>query len=444
MASILIKNAHIVSEGIVKQMDVRIVGQRIDKIEVNISANFNDQVIDANGHYLLPGMIDDQVHFREPGLTHKGSIASESRAAVAGGITSYMEMPNVNPSTTTLEALEKKYAIASQHSAANYAFYLGATENNLAEIQRLDPSKHCGIKVFMGASTGDLLVEHPQALDRVFAQSPVLIVTHCESSPIIAQNLADLKQTNKPITIEDHPNIRDDKACYASSSYAVSLAKKHGSQLHVLHITTEKELSLFEPGPIQGKLITAEACVHHLWFSHQDYAERGNLIKCNPAIKYPSDRDALIRALHTGHIDIIATDHAPHTLEEKQVPYEQAPAGMPLVQHALLSLLDHVSKGRLSLTQVVEKVSHNPAIRYAIQDRGFIREGYYADLVLVDINFPTNVTHSNSLYHCGWSPFAGHTFSSKVQRTWVNGQQVFDGEHVISQFSGAHALLFNR
>ncbi|AIW21931.1 dihydroorotase [Vibrio coralliilyticus] len=444
MTSILIKNAHIVSDGIVSQMDVRIVGQRIERIEADIVATSGEEIVDAKGGFLLPGMIDDQVHFREPGLTHKGSIASESRAAVAGGITSYMEMPNVNPSTTTIEALEQKYAIAAQHSCANYAFYLGATEDNLTQIQQLDPTKHCGVKVFMGASTGDLLVEHPQALERIFEESPTLVVTHCESSPIIAQNSDKLRQSCSVFTIEDHPILRDDAACFASSSYAVSLAKKYRTQLHVLHITTEKELSLFEPGPIQQKHITAEACVHHLWFSNQDYAERGNLIKCNPAIKYASDRDALIQALHTNQIDIIATDHAPHTLSEKQVPYEQAPAGMPLVQHALLSLLDHVDKGRLSLTQVVEKVSHNPALRYAIKDRGFIREGYYADLVLVDRDNSTSVTHDNSLYHCGWSPFAGHTFSSKIQSTWVNGNKVFDGKQVTFEPSIASALSFTR
>lgn len=443
----LIKQVKIVNEGRIVEADLRIKGQRIDKIDKNITACASDNIIDAKGRYLLPGMIDDQVHFREPGLTHKGTIASESRAAVAGGITSYMEMPNVNPATTSIEALEKKYAIADQSSMANYGFYLGATEDNLAQIQRLDPKKHCGVKVFMGASTGDLLVENPQALDSIFRESPVLIVTHCESGPVIADNLAAIQQLRQP-TITDHPIIRDTAACFASSSYAVSLAKKYHSQLHVLHITTEKELQLFDAGPIAKKHITAEACVHHLWFCDQDYPQLENLIKCNPAIKSVNDRDALIQALHTNQIDIIATDHAPHTLQEKQVDYNQAPAGLPLVEHALLSLLDHVKHQRLSLTQVVEKTAHNPAIRYAINERGYIREGYYADLVLVDMNKTTDVTHKNTRYHCGWTPFHGHSFSSLIKSTWVNGQLVFDGQQVInsSMFSSlpAQRLFFNR
>lgn len=444
MTATLIKHAQIVNEGKISEMDLRIVGQRIDKIAPDISAQGTDKVIDAQGRYLLPGMIDDQVHFREPGLTHKGSIATESRAAVAGGITSYMEMPNVSPSTTDLDALADKYAIAKRDSAANYAFYLGATENNLEQIKRLDPSQHCGVKVFMGASTGDLLVEHPQALDAIFRESPVLIVTHCESSPLIAANQARLQSQKSPLTIADHPVIRDAAACYASSSYAVNLAKQYQSQLHVLHITTAKELSLFNAGPLEGKHITAEACVHHLWFSEQDYAERGNLIKCNPAIKAQSDRDALIKALHTNQIDIIATDHAPHTLAEKHVPYEQAPAGLPLVQHALLTLFDHVKHQRMSLAQVVEKTAHNPAIRYGVQQRGFIREGYFADLVLVDANASTGVTHDNCLYHCGWTPFDGHDFSAKIASTWVNGQQVYDGQQLITRADNAMALRFER
>ena len=425
MSVTLIKNARVVNEGTVTKTDVLIVGHRIEKIADDIKPKPNDEVIDAQGCYLIPGMIDDQVHFREPGLTHKGSIATESRAAVAGGITSYMEMPNVNPATTTIEALEKKFDIAAQSSLANYSFYLGATEDNLEQIKRLDPTKHCGVKVFMGASTGDLLVEDPQALDAIFRDSPVLIVTHCESGPVIAKNQEQLRKEKDVFTIEDHPIIRDDRACYASSSYAIELAKKHNSQLHVLHITTAKELALFDEGPIQDKRITAEACVHHLWFSNKDYAALGNQIKCNPAVKYPSDRDALLAALNTGKIDIIATDHAPHTWEEKQVPYEQAPAGLPLVQHALLSLFDHVSAGNMTVAQVVEKTAHNPAIRYAIQKRGYIREGYYADLVLVDPRDPTLVSNENSLYQCGWSPFSGHEFSAQIKHTWVNGIKVY-------------------
>lgn len=430
MKTTLIKNATLINEGKQFVADMRIKGQRIDQIAATITATETDTVIEAGGQWLLPGMIDDQVHFREPGMTHKGNIASESRAAVAGGITSFMEMPNVTPSTTTLQALEQKHALARQSSVANYAFYLGATQDNLEEIKRLDPSLHCGVKVFMGASTGDLLVEAPQALEAIFRESPVLIVTHCESGPVIQRNLNNYYQTGIKPKIIDHPAIRSTEACYASSSYAVELAKRYGSQLHVLHITTERELSLFEAGPVTGKSITAEACIHHLWFSDEDYPTKGNLIKCNPAIKSASDRSALIQALHTGHIDIIATDHAPHTLTEKQQDYEQAPAGLPLVEHALLSLLDHVHEHRMTITQVVEKTAHNPALRYSVVDRGFLREGYFADLVLVNPEGRTEASHAASRYHCGWTPFDGHSFSSQIVSTWVNGCRVFDGYQI--------------
>ena len=444
MISTLIKNARIVNQGKTVTADLRIQGQRISQIGNGLMANAKDHIVEANGRYLIPGMIDDQVHFREPGLTHKGTIASESRAAVAGGITSYMEMPNVDPATTTIEVLEKKYAIAQQHSLANYAFYLGATEDNLEQIKLLDPKKHCGVKVFMGASTGNLLVEDANALEGIFRESPVLIVTHCESGPVIASNLASFKAQGKAATILEHPIIRDADACYASSSYAVSLAKQYQSQLHVLHITTEKELSLFEAGPIESKHITAEACVHHLWFSDQDYPRLGNLIKCNPAIKSSTDRDALIQALHSNQIDIVATDHAPHTLQEKKQDYPLAPAGLPLVQHALLSLLDHVKHQRLSIEQVVEKTAHNPAKRYAIAQRGFIQEGYFADLVLVDTEQPTTVTQESVLYHCRWTPFINHQFSSSISATWINGQLVFDGQNIIEQALPSQRLAFNR
>jgi dihydroorotase len=444
MSHQIIKNAKVVTDGKVFNADVRIVGQRIDKIASEITATNNDTVIDANGAWLLPGMIDDQVHFREPGLTHKGSILTESRAAVVGGITSYMEMPNVKPSTTSIEALEDKYAIAANNSYANYSFYLGATEDNLEQIKRLNPNRHCGVKVFMGASTGDLLVEHPKALDAIFRESPALIVTHCEDGRVIAKNLAAYQQQGKTPAIVDHPIIRDTEACYSSSSYAVSLAKKYQSQLHVLHITTEKELSLFTAGDIRNKHITAEACVHHLWFSEEDYPRLGNLIKCNPAIKARTDRDALLNAVRNNQIDIIATDHAPHTLSEKQTPYNDAPAGLPLVEHALLTLLDHVSEQRLTIEQVVEKTAHNPAIRYQIKDRGFIREGYFADLVLVDSNQSTVVSHDNVHYKCKWTPFDGHRFSSKIVGTWVNGRHVFDGNAVLALNDNAMSLEFSR
>jgi len=440
----LIKNAQVVNQGKICTLDVQIKGERIHKIAANIRPSINETCIDAKGKYLLPGMIDDQVHFREPGLTHKGTIASESKAAVAGGITSFMEMPNVNPATTSIEALEAKFEIAAYSSLGNYSFYLGATENNLDQIQRLDPSKHCGVKVFMGASTGNLLVENETALESIFQESPTLIVTHCESGPVIAKNQTRLDQYNREIVIQDHPIIRNDDACYASSSYAVNLAKRFKSQLHVLHITTAKELDLFSPGNIEGKAITAEACVHHLWFSDKDYDRLGNQIKCNPAIKKESDRLALIAALKDGRIDIIATDHAPHTWAEKQVAYPQAPAGLPLVQHALLSLLDQVHKNAMTLEQVVEKTAHNPAIRYAIKDRGYIREGYYADLVLVDIDNPTLVTQDSLLYHCAWSPFLNHQFNASIKSTWVNGHQVYDGQTVITHSNAAKRLVFEK
>lgn len=442
-SSTLICNAQIVSDGQIRAADVRIQAGRIVKIDATLDATAQDQMVDAQGAYLLPGFIDDQVHFREPGLTHKGTIASESRAAVAGGITSFMEMPNVNPATTHRAALEHKYALAAQHAMANYAFYLGATEDNLEEIKALDPTRVCGVKVFMGASTGSLLVEQPAALEAIFNHSPVLVVTHCESGPVIQRNLNTLLQHKAEPTIEDHPRIRDVAACYASSSYAVSLAKRFATPLHVLHITTAKELELFAPGPVHNKQITAEACVHHLWFSDQDYARLGNLIKCNPAVKSAEDRAALINALHTGLIDIIATDHAPHTLAEKQQAYPAAPAGLPLVEHALLSVLDQVNAGRLTLTQVVEKTAHNPALRYGIVERGFIREGYFADLVLVRLDQTTDVSHHNTRYHCGWTPFDGQQFRARIQRTWVNGQQVFDGSAVLEQPVPSQPLRFN-
>ncbi|GLS25669.1 dihydroorotase [Marinibactrum halimedae] len=444
MKRVLIKNAILVNEGSVKEGDIRLSGDRIDKIAAEISAETNDQVIDAQGAWLLPGMIDDQVHFREPGLEHKGRIATESLAAVAGGITSFMEMPNVKPSTTTAEALEHKFGIAEACSAANYSFYLGATEDNLDEIKALNPSRVCGVKVFMGASTGDLLVENPQALENIFRESPVLIVTHCEHGSVLNRNLQVYRDAGKTPSIIDHPKIRNVEACYASSSLAVGLARKHGSQLHVLHITTEKELSLFEAGPVANKQITAEACVHHLWFSEEDYPRLGNLIKCNPSIKAPSDRAALINALHTQQIDIVATDHAPHTWDEKQQDYENAPAGLPLVQHALLSMLDHVHHQRLSIEQVVEKTAHNPAIRYGVRERGFLREGYFADVVLVDPAQSTPVSHENTYYHCKWTPFDGHSFSSQIKSTWVNGVQVFDGSSLITGVHPGAALIFDR
>ncbi|MBO6566110.1 MAG: dihydroorotase [Pseudomonadales bacterium] len=444
MADTLIRDARIVNEGEIFESDLRIENERIVQISPGIASQPGDHIVEAEGCYLIPGMIDDQVHFREPGLTHKGTIATESRAAVAGGITSYMEMPNVDPATTSIEALENKFAIGASSSMANYSFYLGATEENIEAIKRLDPTRHCGLKVFMGASTGNLLVEDPNALELIFREAPTLIVTHCESGPLMAQNQKEILREKGSLNIEDHPRIRDVDACYVSSEYAVNLAKQYGSQLHVLHITTAKELAHFAPGPIEDKAITAEACVHHLWFTQQDYSRLGNLIKCNPAIKGQQDKDALIEAIHTGRIDIIATDHAPHTLAEKEEPYPSAPAGLPLVQHALLTLMDHVAHQRLSIEQVVEKTAHNPAKRYAIRQRGYIREGYYADLVLIAPDQSTEVTEKSLLYKCGWSPFSGHTFRSSIRATWVNGARVFDGQNVLDGTGHAKALSFDR
>lgn len=439
----VLKNVRIVNEGQIFDGDVAIQGQRIEQIASSISVAQNDEVLDAKGQWLLPGMIDDQVHFREPGLTHKGTIASESRAAVAGGITSYMEMPNVKPSTTTVAALKAKHAIAKAGSLANYSFYLGATPDNIEDIKAVDPSWVCGVKVFMGASTGDLLVEHPAALERIFRDCPTLIVTHCENGAVIGANLESVSALKYSLTPEDHPVIRDAEACYQSSSYAVGLAKQYGSDLHVLHLTTEREMALFTPGPVTGKRITAEVCVHHLWFDQNDYPTLGNLIKCNPAIKAPSDRQALWQALNDDRIDIIATDHAPHTWQEKQVAYATAPAGLPLVQHALLSLLEQVKKGALSMETLVQKTAHNPALRYGVAERGFIREGYYADLVLVDPNASTDVTHNNCHYLCQWTPFDGTTFQHRIAATIVNGTTVFNGE-TFAEGQHALALHFNR
>ncbi|KPZ62851.1 dihydroorotase [Pseudoalteromonas sp. P1-7a] len=444
MKSQLIKNAQMVNEGKTQRADVRITNQFIECIAANITPSINDDVFDAKGAYLLPGMIDDQVHFREPGLTHKGSILTESRAAVAGGITSYMEMPNVTPSTTNKAALEEKYAIAEQHSYANYSFYLGATEHSLDDIKALDPKRVCGVKVFMGASTGNLLIENPQALEGIFRECPVLIVTHCEDGKIISKNNQRYEQQGIVPSITDHPKIRDAQACYASSSYAVSLAKKYNAQLHVLHITTEKELSLFTKGDIANKSITAEACVHHLYFCEQDYEALGNLIKCNPAIKAKTDRDALINAVKNNQIDIIATDHAPHTWQEKQTDYVNAPAGLPLVEHVLLSLLEHVKHNRLSIEQVVEKTAHKPALRFKVDKRGFIKEGYYADLVLISTQQTTKVSHDACRYLCGWTPFNGVGFSSKIVSTWVNGERLYDGKTVTKPSKPAMPLIFNR
>ncbi len=371
-------------------------------------------------------MIDAHVHFREPGLTPKGDLASESRAAVAGGVTSFMDMPNTLPPTTTLEALEDKCRRAAAASLANYAFYFGATNSNLDAVARLPPGSACGVKVFMGASTGDMLVDAPHSLERVFAESPLLVAAHCEDTPRILANEARLRERWGPaVPPEAHPEIRDAEACYASSSLAVALAKRHGTRLHLLHLSTAREMELLSSGPMGSKSITAEACVHHLYFTAEDYATLGNRLKCNPAVKSPADREALLAALADGRIDTVGTDHAPHTIEEKQRPYLQAPSGIPLIQHALPCLLEHVQDGRISLGLVVEKTSHAVADRFGIIDRGFIREGYWADLVLVDLNRPFRVTRTALQSKCGWSPFQGREFRSSVVGTLVSGHLAF-------------------
>ncbi|HMY96006.1 MAG TPA: dihydroorotase [Pseudomonadales bacterium] len=426
MLDLLILNGRMVNEGVIGETDLAIRDGRIEAMGGDLQHRPARTTLDASGLLLLPGLIDDQVHFREPGLTHKGDMASESRAAVAGGITSFMEMPNCQPPTTSHQALLEKHRLAASKSVANYAFYFGASNQNLAEILALDTRLACGIKVFMGASTGDMLVDDPKTLEQIFANSPLLIATHCEDTPTILANEARFRQQHgEQIPIECHPLIRSEEACYRSSSLAVELAKRHGTRLHVLHLTTARELALFSAGPLADKRITAEVCVHHLFFNDGDYRNKGTLIKCNPAIKQESDRLALLQAVRDDRIDIIATDHAPHLLDEKARPYAQAPSGLPLVQDALLVLLELVQQGQLTLEQVVAKSSHRVAELFAIRDRGYLREGYHADLVLVDPLTPTEVTRTKVLSKCGWSPFEGHRFTHSIHTTLVNGQILY-------------------
>ena len=397
MKTILIRNAKLINEGEIFHADVFIKGNFIEKIERQGIAMPADIVINAEGKYLLPGLIDDQVHFREPGLTHKGEIYTEAKAAVAGGITSYMEMPNTSPAATTIELLEQKYDRAAQCSLANYSFFMGTTNHNLPELLKVDETKICGVKIFMGSSTGDMLVDDPKALESIFSEVKTLIATHCETDPLIKRNQAAIvEEFGEDIDATFHARIRSEEACYLSSSFAVNLAKKHQTRLHILHISTAKELALFDPTlPLVQKKITAEACVHHMWFSQEDYATKGNFIKWNPAVKNASDRDAILKAINENRIDVIATDHAPHTLEEKSQSYLKAPSGGPLVQHSLNALLQLYKQGKLSLEKIVEKACHNVAILFEIDRRGFIREGYYADLVLVDLNQHYTVSKNN-------------------------------------------------
>lgn len=442
-SDLLIRNAHVVNEGSIQQADVQVHAGRIIKIAASIDVEATTQ-IDAQGKYLLPGMIDDQVHFREPGLTHKGNIATESRAAVAGGITSYMEMPNTTPPTLDAEALEAKCESAAQGSLANYAFYLGASNDNLAQVSAIDPNSIAGIKVFMGSSTGNMLVDNPKTLEGIFANAPCLVVTHCEDTPsIISAMKRAQEQFGDNIPPEEHPNIRNADACYKSSSMAVDLAKKHGTALHVLHLTSAKEMALFNPGPIDNKAITAEVCVHHLFFDQNDYATKGNLIKCNPAIKTPDDRTALRQALKEGRLDIIATDHAPHRLSEKQVPYAKAAAGLPLVQDVLNALFTLVDDGVLSLTDLVEKTAHNVAKRYQVHERGYIREGYWADLTLVDTAKPRIVSREQVLSRCGWSPFETQTLAASIESTIVSGYLAYH-QGQFHAFRPGMRIAFNR
>jgi dihydroorotase len=445
MSSILITNANIVNEGKVFQADVLISGKYIEKIGSNLGSTALTRIIDAKGKYLLPGVIDDQVHFREPGLTHKGNIFSESRAAVAGGVTSFMEMPNTNPPTFTQNLLEEKYQIASRTSLANYSFYIGASNDNLEEVMKTDINSVCGLKIFMGSSTGNLLVDNEKTLEGFFSRFPSLIAAHCESEPIIRKNLADYKERyGENVPMEFHPQIRSAEACYQSSSFAISLAKKFGTKFHVLHISTARELELFDNTiPLEKKKITAEACVHHLWFNDADYSRLGTLIKWNPAIKTSADQKAIFDGLLSDKIDVIATDHAPHTLEEKSNSYFNAPSGGPLIQHTLIAMLEFYHQRKITLEKIVQKMSHNPAILFQIENRGFIREGFFADLVLVDLNRPWTVLKENILAKCGWSPFEKTTFKSQVTHTIVSGHLAYN-EGLLNEDKMGERLLFDR
>jgi dihydroorotase len=444
--STLIKNAKIVNEGKIVEGDILIEDNIIKEIDISISVKSADMVvIDVEGNYVLPGMIDDQVHFREPGLTHKANIETESKAALAGGITSFIEMPNTNPQTTTVEKLEEKFAIAAKSSYANYSFMFGGTNDNLDEILKVDPKTVAGLKLFLGSSTGNMLVDDPKVLEKIFSSTDMVISVHCEDEATIKKNLAKYTaEYGDDIPMELHPIIRSEEACYLSSSKAIELAKKTGARLHVFHLSTGKETNLFSNKiPLKDKKITAEVCIHHLWFSDEDYAKKGSLIKWNPAVKTAKDRDQLWKALLDDRIDVIATDHAPHTIEEKNNPYTSAPSGGPLVQHALVALLEAHHQGKISIEKIVEKACHNPAILFDVEKRGYIREGYYADLVIADLNSPWTVNKSNILYKCGWSPFEGNTFKSRITHTFVNGQLAYHNFKVLDVKAGMR-LTFNR
>ena len=446
MNSILVKNAKVVNEGKTEVLDVLIKGELISNIKKNIKEYPTDTlVIDADGKYLLPGIIDDQVHFREPGLTHKATIASESRAAVAGGITSFIEMPNTVPQATTQEILEEKFITASKSSYANYSFMIGGTNDNLEELLKTDPKNVAAIKIFLGSSTGNMLVDDEEVLEKIFSSTKMLIAVHCEDEATVKNNLDKQKSIyGDDIPIELHPVIRSEEACYLSSSKAVALAKKTGARLHVFHLSTAKETELFTNEiPLEEKMITAEICVHHLWFSDKDYAKKGTFIKWNPAIKTEKDRLGLWDALLDDRLDVIATDHAPHTLEEKKRVYTKAPSGGPLVQHALLAMMEMVRNEKITIEKMAEKMCHNPAILFKIEKRGFIKEGYFADLVLIDANKDQVVEKENILYKCGWSPFEGTHFHTTVSKTFVNGNLIYDKGEFNDEIKGKR-LIFNR
>ncbi|HMO62141.1 MAG TPA: dihydroorotase [Ferruginibacter sp.] len=447
MQRYLFKNILVVNEGNTKAMDVLIAGERIEKIAAVMDVPGKITEINGEGKYLLPGVIDNHVHFREPGLTFKGGIYQESKAAVAGGVTSFMDMPNTIPPTFTQQLLEEKFAIAAQTSLANYSFYMGTSNDNADEALRTNDKRRevCGIKIFMGSSTGNLLLDNPAILDKIFAESQMLIATHCEDERIMKQNYEKLKVQKPELTAADHPIIKNEEACFESSLYAIQLAKKHNSRLHILHITTAKELALFSNMlPLAEKRITCEACVHHLHYTSDDYALQGNKIKCNPAIKAPFNKAALWEALLDDRIDAISTDHAPHTIEEKNEPYEKAHGGVPFVQHSLPVMLYYAKNGKISIEKVVEKMSHNNAILYNIAERGFIREGYYADLAVVNMNKPFTVSKENILYKCGWSPLENFTFPASVEKTFVNGTMVYGGEAGWNESAKGKRLLFDR
>ncbi len=447
MQNYLIRNIQLVNEGTIRTADVLLKNGRIERIGGQLNeSNAAVTEINGEGKYLLPGCIDDQVHFREPGLTHKASIGTESKAAVAGGVTSFMEMPNTIPNALTQDLLEEKYQIAARSSVANYSFFMGTANNNTDEVLRTNEKKKdiCGIKIFMGSSTGNMLVDNPNTLDRVFRESEVLIATHCEDETIIKRNLDRLKQEGRELIPADHPIIRDEEACYESSLYAIQIAKKYGTRLHILHISTARELRLFTNlFPLKDKRITTEVCVHHLHFTSDDYAQLGNKIKCNPAIKAPHNREGLWEALLDDRLDIIATDHAPHTWAEKDEPYEKAHAGLPLVQHSLLLMLHYVKQGKITLEKVVEKMSHAPADCFHVKERGYIREGYHADLVIADLNAQYTVSKENILYKCGWSPLEGFQFPASIQNTFVNGHMVY-GNGVVNESQWGERLVFDR